>query len=428
MSEEQAIKPPVFQGEAAYAWLNQAGGVVREGRARLVMDEECLALAPEGGSGRRIPYRDIVEVKQGDYQAVLLLSSQEKLLLHRLGYNYEDFLRLLFRERGGMLLEDMLMQEKVLRSGFEATYNYYDASDQVLGEGRCEPRLYETALVLIPEQADPLRFLYSEMMDLEAEGHTLKVTTEYGEGVVFSRMGYHLDGFKHNLEVAINRLEERTQALVKQLLPMADPAQVWKLARVMREGRAASRHEINAVSRKFWPVLEKKVDESPIKEEYAYLKSLAQAEQMAMGVKRGLMGDLTGDYVWFLFPVYSSDPTQPGNALIMESFSDRETAQATYLFRITGQSEYASGKVDMKAETERMLRRVNRCMQAINFRREPIYLPEERLREPRYLRYLYALRRLPALEELRKLYIGRVSHGSFEQWQQGVAKLIDPNR
>ncbi len=425
MGEEEKNKTPVFQSEAAYTWLEQVVGGPRKGKAHLIMDEECLTMAAESGTSHTIPYREIIEVETGDYRVVLHLSSQDQLLLHRFGYAYEGFLNLLFKLRGEMLLEDMLMQEKVLRRGFEAAYTYYNASGETVAEGRCEPRIYETALVLIPEQADPLRLPYSELQDLEVEGHTLTLTSEYGERVVFSRMGYDLDGFRQHLAEAMNRLDERTQRLVQQLVPAADPAQVWKLARVMREGRAASRQEVNAVSRKFWPMLEKKVDESPIKEEYAYLKSLAQTEQMAMGVKRGLMGDLTGDYVWFLFPVYSSDPTQPGNALIMESFSDKETAQATYLFRITGKEEYASGKVDLQAETEQMLRRVNRCMQAINFRREPIYLPKKRLREPSYIKYLYALRRLPALEELRERYLGRVPHTSFEQWQRGVEKLMD---
>jgi hypothetical protein len=108
----------------------------------------------------------------------------------------------------------------------------------------------------------------------------------------------------------------------------------------------------------------------------------------------------------------------------MESFSEKETAHATYLFRIAARDSSAGGAVDLQAETEQMLRRVNRCMLAINFRREPIYLPEEKLTEPQYLRYLYAMRRLPALAELRERFIGRVPHTSLEQWQQGINALL----
>ena len=112
-------------------------------------------------------------------------------------------------------------------------------------------------------------------------------------------MGYNLGGFKEHLAAAINRLEERTQQLVQQILPGANPAETRQLARLMREGRAASCSEIDAVSPRFWPLLEQKVEQSAIKEEYHYLKSIGRPEQMAMGVKRGLMGELSGDYVWF---------------------------------------------------------------------------------------------------------------------------------
>ena len=413
----------LFEGEATFSWL-EPDAAVPEGRACLALEEERCTLAPESGAARAIPYREIMAIEAADYRVVLHLSSGEKLLLHRLGYAYEDFLRLLFKQRGEILLKDMLMDEKVLREGFEARYAFYDSSGEVQGEGRCEPRLYETALVVIPEQDDPLRFPYSDMENLAIAGHTLILTTEYGEKVHFSRMGYNLDGFKEHLAAAINRLEERTQQLVQQILPGANPAETRQLVRLMREGRAASRSEIDAVSPRFWPLLEQKVEQSAIKEEYNYLKSIGRPEQMAMGVKRGLMGELSGDYVWFLIPVYSDDPKQPGNALIMESFSEKETAHATYLFRIAARDSSAGGAVDLQAETEQMLRRVNRCMLAINFRREPIYLPEEKLTEPQYLRYLYAMRRLPALAELRERFIGRVPHTSLEQWQQGINELL----
>lgn len=424
---ETKVSGLLFEGEAAFSWLEPAAAAAPEGRARLVLDEEHCTLAPESGAARVIPYREIMTIEPADYRVVLHLSSGERLLLHRLGYAYEDFLRLLFKQRGVMLLKDMLMHEKVLRDGFEASYACYGASGELRGEGRCEPRLYETALVVIPEQEDPLRFPYSEMENLSIADHTLILTNEYGEKVHFSRMGYNLEGFKEQLAAAINRLEERTQQLVQQLLPGANPAETWQLARLMREGRAASRSEIDAVSPLFWPVLEQKVEQSAIKEEYRYLKSLARPEHMAMGIKRGLMGELSGDYVWFLIPVYSSDPKQPGNALIMESFSEQGTAQATYLFRIVARDIYAGGTADLKAETEQMLRRVNRCMLAVNFRREPVYLPEDKLSEPQYLRYLYALRRLPALAELRERFIGRVPHTSLEQWQQSITALLASN-
>jgi hypothetical protein len=60
----------------------------------------------------------------------------------------------------------------------------------------------------------------------------------------------------------------------------------------------------------------------------------------------------------------------------------------------------------------------------INFRREPIYLPEERLDETDYVKYKIASQRIPSLQTLRNLYIGRVMHASPEQWKNDVMELL----
>jgi len=67
---------------------------------------------------------------------------------------------------------------------------------------------------------------------------------------------------------------------------------------------------------------------------------------------------------------------------------------------------------------------INSCLQAVNFRREPIYLAEERLYEPRYARYRFSVMRLPELRRLRELFIGRVIHSSPEQWKRDVEDLL----
>jgi len=60
----------------------------------------------------------------------------------------------------------------------------------------------------------------------------------------------------------------------------------------------------------------------------------------------------------------------------------------------------------------------------INFRREPIYLPDERLEEADYIKYKIALQRIPSLQLLRTMYIGRVIHSSPEQWKSDVIELL----
>jgi hypothetical protein len=63
----------------------------------------------------------------------------------------------------------------------------------------------------------------------------------------------------------------------------------------------------------------------------------------------------------------------------------------------------------------------------INFRREPIYLPEDRLDNPKYVQYRFAVVKMPSLKTLRTLFIGRIIHSSFDQWKSDVTSLLDFN-
>jgi hypothetical protein len=103
---------------------------------------------------------------------------------------------------------------------------------------------------------------------------------------------------------------------------------------------------------------------------------------------------------------------------------------ATYFFRISSRKDYANIVKDMTEMhqcADRLISRMNRLMLDINFRREPIYLSDERLKEPQYNRYLYAVRKIPSLKALRELFIGRVIHSSFEQWKSDVSELLKFN-
>jgi len=63
----------------------------------------------------------------------------------------------------------------------------------------------------------------------------------------------------------------------------------------------------------------------------------------------------------------------------------------------------------------------------INFRREPIYLSEEELNEPEHSKYRIAVQKMPSLEVLRDIFIGRVFHKSMEQWKNDAIELLQFN-
>lgn len=370
--------------------------------------------------------RDILEISEADYKIYLTLTSKEKLTILNLGYKYEDFFRILSRLCDELLLKDMLMHETLRKSGVEAEFVYFDDVGVEKRRGKCESRLYETAIVLVPEKGELLRIPYSDILEIRDEDLNLVITTDFGDKFVFSKMGKQFDTFAKTLSDLMNELSLKVQSSLKELLPKVDPSVIRRAARFMKEGKAARRSDIESISSELWLELEKKLETTGIKEEYDFLKTLAQKEKMRIVLKRGLLGDLTGEYIWFLILIYSTNPKELGNAVAMEAISSEGSGKATYFFRIVNRKDYPNFKniEELHREVDNFIKRINRCMLAINFRREPIYLPEEKLNEPQYQKYKFAIEKIPALGELRQLFIGRVIHSSPEQWKQDVMDLL----
>ncbi|MCX6695081.1 MAG: hypothetical protein NTU61_02130, partial [Candidatus Altiarchaeota archaeon] len=389
------------------------GKVVEGGGAKASIDGDSgtLSLKPKSGEALLYSFRDLVDISPVDYTVELVVSSGEKLVLTELGYSFEDFVRVLSKLRNELLIKDMLMEESEKASGIEAEYVFCDESGVEKSKGNCSLRFYETAVVLIPEKGSLVRIPYGEVSDFKAEDYSLTISSEQGRKLVLSKMGRRFDYAVKSLSDCMNELSLKTQMILKELIPGLDPAVVRKASRVMRDGRAATKSELASVSPDLWAKLEKRVSASAIKESYEFLKSLGQKDKISIGLKRGLMGDLTGEYIWFLIPIYGLDSKTPGNAVAMEAVNVQAQpavegteesspgGHATYFFRISGRSDYKTLKSieELESRVDSVLKTINSCMRDINFRREPIYLPDESLDAPEYVKYKYSIQAIPSL-------------------------------
>lgn len=426
-------KEIILECPVAYSLQQEDGGLQAEGQARARLASSGLTLFPESGEALVVTYRNILDFSASEYRISLTLTSQNKIILSELGYQYEAFLRILSQLRNEMVLKDMLLEESLKSSwkdaGFSCRAGEEKGAGAELHRGNCELRLYDTGLVVMPEFGELIRIPYSDIQDLKAGDYVLTVTTEDNEVLIFSQLGRNFDPFRAALAEARNEPAIKAQALLNEALPEFDSLLLQKAAQLMKEGRAARKCDLDQISPEIWSRLEKRLRAFGLGEEYDFLKALAQEDKLCLGLKRGLMGDLTGDYVWFLIPICSQDTARPGNALAMEAASEGGEGKATYFFRIMPRQDYRNSK-DMSLvlqEVDRSIREINRCLLEINFRREPIYLSDERLQEAAYLKYLFAARKLSSLRFLRDHFIGRVIHASPEQWKQNVLDLLKFN-
>ncbi len=432
----------------AYRLIDEQKSVKAEGDAKAVLDEKYLTLTPDAGEPLLFAYTDITGILDENYRIDLFLSSREKLNLSGLGYQYEDFLFELYRLRNELLLKYMLMEETLLQADFRAHFDCLDPKGRLTQTGECEVRLYESALLVLPQKGEPIRLPCCYLSQTTKADYKLSVVSEFGEKFEFSRLGEKFDALTRALSDAVNKMMLRSQETLKEIVSEADPVALRKLANLMKDGRAARRKDIEQVSSEFWRRLEKKIDESGGTEEYSFLNAMALKEQVCVGVKRGLMGDLTGTYIWLLFPLRDAQLGKLTNAVALEAFSttqgdtneaqnqvepeeaetEKASGKATYFFRMKSLSESAQmSENQLQAELESFSKDLTRCMIEINFRREPIFLTDDSLGSPKYAQYRYAVSKVPSLQKLRSLFIDRVAHTSLDQWKADVTSLLDFN-
>ncbi|HUK85501.1 MAG TPA: hypothetical protein VLU95_06545 [Candidatus Acidoferrum sp.] len=439
-----------------YKLYDNESKVRSEGEAKASLDEQYLTLTITFGEPMLFSYTDIIGISDYDYNIDLFLNSREKLNLWGLGYHYEDFLFQLFKLRNELFLKYLLIEESLFQAGFEGRYIQLDQNGQTNQTGNCEIRLYETALVVLPQKNEPIRLPYCYMTTLNKQDYKITITNDSQGKTEFTQLGQNFDPFAKALSDAINKMILRTQQNIKELIPEATPITITKLAALMKDGQAAKRELIEQQSIDFWRRLTKKIDEAGLTTEYGFLYSIAAKGQVCLGIKRGLMGDLTGTYIWILFPLLNPGTNRLSNTIALEAFNTQDNLEenktqpknkdsevqedlhqngveepkkgstgATYFFKAVRRKEYAQTKdEDLSKELESFIKNFNRSMIEINFRREPIYLTENQLESTQYTQYRFAISKIPSLKALRDQFIGRVIHASQEQWKADVISLL----
>lgn len=418
--EDENIEACQLEASLEYSFK----GIKREAAGQLY--SEYLLIKPELDREFYVKYREIIKIKGENYRIYITLASEEELLISCLGYSYEDFLRILIENRNELILQDMLMYESKIFMEAEGEYIHKNEWGTELSSGECNIRLYETGLIIIPNTSNPFRIPYSLISSFSEDNYKLYLQTDIGESILLSKMGMHLEGLKNTYRELVNKLDRKLQSTISDLFPSAGSSLFSQLSGLIRDGKSVKKEDLDYLSKDLWPQMEYKLQDLRLSEEYNYLKEIGQENKISIGLKKGLMGSLTGEYIWFLIPIYSLTPEPSGNIIAMEALSSESEGRATYFFKIMDRTDFnkIQSLKEMHMQADRFIRLLNYFMLQINFRREPIYLSTEQLSKPQYIKYMYSIESQSALKLMRKHFIGRVIHSNTEQWKQDVMDII----
>ena len=365
-----------------------------------------LLIKPSVGNSVFAPYTDAVKVETSNYRATLTMSSGETIAISQLGAMFDGFAQRLTESWGNALAKALLMEEP--KMVFEAPC-YCSTSQQ--GPIQCRAKIYETAMVVLPLNAPPMRFPFSYIKDLDLQAYKAKISTSDGGTIELSKLGISTQFFVDKLRETVKASEAASIETIRTMVPSATFDELQKLGRLMVEGRAAYRRDVDGISPGLWTKMEKCVELSPLAEYYRYLSGIAEISLGAVGLRKSM----DAVYVWFMVPIMGTVDLG-GNAIALEVAS--ETGHATYLFRAMPRGDFPTTTRDrFMQEAEKVVRDLNEAIIATGFRREPIYLSEDQLNTPEYSKYLYAAGHLEPLELLRERFFARIIHNTFDQWK-----------
>ncbi len=430
-----------------YAAQTAAGQALSSGECEVAADETGITLSPPADAPLHLRYEQIVRLQALDYRIVIGLEDGTAVELSQLGMLFGD---LLCQVRDGR-------NEAWERGLFLHGVSRVDAfpCEVLLADGPCnaELRVYEDRLSVLSERGDPFGFPYAlvQAATLDEAAYRVTVGLSDGERLIVGKLKQRTTELLTLLNDLLAASRKRTATMLADYLPELPALKLQPLARLMVDGVAARREEIEAIDATVWGRLERAVAATAeLAETYRFLAAMASAPDVAIGltqirrseeetpgtdsdgeppteaqpsrqdapqeeataeegVEESGEGEATKSplVTWFFCPIPAAGAVTSG--LIAQEVTS-ETGHATYFFR-----------VDPGADWKGALRRLNQAMLALDFRRRPIFQSKDDLgRDP----YAFAMTHLPYLRALRESFAGRAIHTSPEAWKASVATIL----
>jgi len=418
----------IFVCNIGYDFYDDTDEEISKGDAEIRLRTEEFLIKPKLDTVLEIRYREIIGIIKHNYRIEIQLVSKEWLVLREAGYLFDALFKTLFRLRNDLMLGDIMAKENKCLY-IEGEYSYH-GDNLKFRSGECEIHLYQSSLIIICENGEYLKLPITAMANIAQGNWRIDITTDMDEKLTLLRLGPKYDLLCSGLSRAIAQQSMKTQEFLKECFPKIEASVIRKLARVMKDGKAVRRGEIQRISHQLWQQIEERIYSLGAGMEYEFLKAQCQQDKIAIGVKQGLMGQLTGQYIWFLAPIYDTDKRRPGNVVALGSASSEQGGRATYFFKMVRDELYLSCRnmEELNNLADLFIKKIIYCLQVTDFRREPLYLSQDKLNHPQYIKYRIAIDKIPALRTLREDFLGRVVHRNENQWLEGVKDILNKSK
>jgi hypothetical protein len=444
---------PDFSGKFQY--LASGGSVTQQGACRAQFDAQTFTLTPESGAPMAFDLGDLDAVVASDWEIGLPLYTGSSIRLRQLGKAYETVAHDLLEAYRHRALQCLLLEDLQEIARFPGTFELGPSS------GPAEIRLFKSNLAVLPTASQSFQWRLADVDSVRFDSDSWQVILQAGpDQLKFTRLAKRTEEFVSKVRDAISALAAQSAQALHGIFPFLNPDQLQATAGLLREGQSAPVSKLAAINPKTPAALTANAVDKDLKPYYDDLVARNGNGMLYAGFKLIRPEDKSassGDdadsqtetaanegssitqlptyqltqssapdadnespevLYWFFFPMTT-------NVVAWEASS--KSGRATYFFRMVDPAQAAQLRDPAQAPTlvDTAVRRLNRVLGMMNFRRRPIYLSDEDLdRDPKYHRYAIAARRIPELRQVRANFLGRAIHSSHDAWLEQVKGIL----
>jgi hypothetical protein len=449
---------PAFSGRFQY--LNPDGTIAQSSPCHLTFAAETLTLTPAGGPPITFDFGDIEVFAPADYELTLTLYTGKKIVLNQLGKTFQGLSQDLLEAYRKRLIECLLLEDLEEVARFEGVARLESPARTF--SSPAEFRLYQSNLAVLPTATTAFQWRLADIdaIDFDEANYAVALSSA-GARLTATKLAKRTREFQERLQAARTELAEKAAEILHDIFPFLTPDEFQQVAHLLKEGHAVPLAQLKVIHPKCEKALVEDVidpklkpyfdtllghipagwlysgfkllreeeaeeattetapesgegaeTEAPLQVESANTSAVADAGSEGAKAKQPILH-------WFFFPLAAKPGAKlPANLVAWEATS--KFGRATYFFRLVPpeQAPLLADPANTPAVVDAAIRELNRALVLLNFRREPIYLPDESLEiQPRFRRYAIACRKLPALRRLRASFLGRAIHTSLENWR-----------
>lgn len=400
---------PKQEQKPAIEYTAQAASPLICGEVKLTVDEKALLMTALFDVAE-VPFAEINALILVDYVITVKIDGGD-YVFSKMGRWCQPFYDALRDAYNKAVLRALFVKSTPILT---AAGNYRHTENDILDSGTAPFHVYANSIVALPPDLGARRvpLCFVSGMDKGEYELTLKLNT--GETYTYAKLGYNTSPFAEAVEKQIRELRERSLSAVKELDPTLTATQASQIAILMPPGASAPFGRLSAIAPSFAAALEARLAGTRAVESYQAFKEFCGRERIYVGFKKSQAASdsvTDGGHTETTPPVpyllWLIAPSPDGKFAAVE-FAEADSATFVYC---------AAGGFDAFAA------KLNRALEAIDFKREVIYMSDEELRKPENADYYMAAKRTAALQFVRANFVGRIIHSGAETWKRKLTEL-----